>query len=81
MSKMNKVIKEISELNKRPQNMDSDMLTVDKHGETLHIYSRFHLWRDTIFNLDGIARVLQDNHCVFYLSSTRYGHPAIVVPF
>ena len=81
MGNMNKVIGEISELNNKSHVTESDMLTVEKHGDALYIKPRFHLWRGTIFMLDDIAKILIANGCSFYLSSTRYDSPAVIVPF
>jgi len=79
MSKMTKVIGELSELNNNPRFTNSDFITIDKHERMLYIYSRFNLWRGLIFELDAIAKILLDNGCSFYLSDTKYGHPCVVV--
>jgi len=80
MSNMNKVIGEISELNNKSNVTESDLLTIEKVGGVLYIKPRFHLWRGTIFMLDDIAKILIKNGQSFYLSSTRYDSPAVVVP-
>jgi hypothetical protein len=79
MKNTNKLIGELSALNHKSYVTESDMITIDKCDNLLYIYSRFHLWRDTIFQLDNIAKVLINNGYSFYLSSTRYGFPTVVV--
>ena len=69
----------MSELNNMAGTQESDQITIDLHNGHLYIYPRFELWKDVIFRLDGIAKVLFKYDCCFYLSGTRYKKPTIVV--
>lgn len=79
MSKLNKIIGDLSELNHLPGTFDSDEITIDLHDGLLYIYPRYELWKGVIFRLDEITKVLSRNRASFYLSDTKYDNPCIVV--
>jgi len=78
MATMMQVIDAISELNRKPWACELDTLTIDKHENRLYIYSQNSM-KGTIFQLDEIAKILLGFGLSFYLSSTKYDHPAVIV--
>jgi hypothetical protein len=78
---MMQVISDLNEINRKSWTSDSDQITIDKHEHLLYIYVRDNTLTGCIFELDAITKVLHNHGKSFYLSSTKYGKPAVVVAF
>ena len=80
---MMQVISELNKINRKltVQTFPNDAITIDKHGNTLYIYTRNNDLNDCIFELDAITKVLHSFGLSFYLSSTKYDKPTVVVQF
>jgi len=78
MANMMKVIDELAAINRIGYMQGSDMITIDKHENNLYIYSRHHVFTDTMFQLSKVVKVLLDNDVNFFLTSAQYGFPTVL---
>ena len=80
---MMQVISELNKINRKStvKTCQSDAITIDKHGDTLYIYTRDNDLNGCMFELHDITKVLHSFGLSFYLSSTRYDKPTVVVQF